>query len=485
MQAITTPHQHVTKTSAWRIAAFVASLAFATSLTGLAQPAQQAPPSTVLFQNVRIFDGKGGALSAPSHVLVRRNKIERISTAPISVDRSANTQIVDGSGRTLMPGLSDMHAHTMFETVPQPVLLVSDIAYLNLVAAKAAENQLMRGFTSVRDVGGPAFSLKRAIDQGLFAGPRIYPSGSMISQTSGHGDYRLITQLPREPGAPLNYDERVGMIAIADGADQVLLRTRENLMRGASQIKLMAGGGVASSNDPLDVQQFREREIHAAVEAAQTWGTYAGDLRGLYTYFADAGRFTECLTRQNWPVAQEQDNAALESAYVKVRQQPSEDMLVTLQGRVVMRPKMEGEGPQPTLVVERFTGIWHGETCGVRFATAPLENTYWKLTRLGDVPVTVASQQREPHVILTPESGRVGGSGGCNRLVGSYELHDDKLTFGQMAGTMMACPEGSDTEQAFLEALRQVYTWKIMGQHLELFDAAGTLVARFEARHMQ
>ena len=208
-------------------------------------------------------------------------------------------------------------------------------------------------------------------------------------------------------------------------------------------------------------------------------------MRGMYTYFADVGRFTECLTRQNWPVAQEQDNAALESAYAKARRQPGEDMLVNLEGRVAMQPKMEGEGQQPTLVVERFIGIWPGETCGARFATEPLENTYWKLTRLGDAPVTVASQQREPHVILNPESRRVGGSGGCNRLVGSYELHGEQLAFGQMAGTMMACPEGNDTEQAFLEALGQVSKWKIVGQHLELFDAAGNLVARFEARHMK
>ena len=146
---------------------------------------------------------------------------------------------------------------------------------------------------------------------------------------------------------------------------------------------------------------------------------------------------------------------------------------------------MEGDGTQPTLVVERFTGIWPGETCGARFATEPLENTYWKLTRLGNAVVTVASQQQEPHLILNPESRRVSGSGGCNRLVGSYELQGDKLTFGQMAGTRMACLEGSDIEQALLEALRHVRTWKITGQHLELFDAAGTMVARFEARHMQ
>jgi copper homeostasis protein (lipoprotein) len=99
-------------------------------------------------------------------------------------------------------------------------------------------------------------------------------------------------------------------------------------------------------------------------------------MRGMYKYFADAGRFAECLTRQSWPVAQEQDNAALESAYAQTRRQPGEDMLVNLEGRVAMRPKMEGEGQQPTLVVERFIGIWPGETCGARFSTEPLENTY-------------------------------------------------------------------------------------------------------------
>jgi copper homeostasis protein (lipoprotein) len=208
-------------------------------------------------------------------------------------------------------------------------------------------------------------------------------------------------------------------------------------------------------------------------------------MRGMYKYLADAGRFTECLTRQNWPVAQEQDNAALESAYAKARRQPGEELLVSMEGRVALRPKMEGDGQQPTLVVERFVGVWPGESCGARFATEGLENTYWKLTRLGNDSVIVGEKQREPHVILNSETRRVGDSGGCNRLVGGYTLAGDTLTFGQMAGTMMACPDGMDTEKAFLAALREVKTWKIAGQHLEVFDAAGKLLARFEARYMK
>ena len=128
-------------------------------------------------------------------------------------------------------------------------------------------------------------------------------------------------------------------------------------------------------------------------------------MRGMYRYMADAGRFTRVPDTQELARGSgKQDNAELESAYFKARRKPGEELLVNLEGRVTMRPKMEGEGQQPTLVVERFIGVWPGETCGSRFATEPLENTYWKLTRLGDTAVTVASQQREPHFILNPTS---------------------------------------------------------------------------------
>ena len=166
-----------------------------------------------------------------------------------------------------MPGLIDAHAHTLMDAIPLQQGLSSEIGYLNLYAAASAEKQLMRGFTSVRDVGGPAFSLKKAIDEGLVKGPRIYPSGATISQTGGHGDFGGYTDVPRVPGQ-LSYLERSGLTIIADGADHVLLRTRELLRQGASQIKVMAGGGVASSYDPLDVSQYTEEEIEAAVNAA-------------------------------------------------------------------------------------------------------------------------------------------------------------------------------------------------------------------------
>jgi imidazolonepropionase-like amidohydrolase len=216
----------------------------------------QNAPSTVLFENVRIFNGSDSALSEPSHVLVKGNKIERISASPIPVDRRADTKIIKGGGRTLMPGLIDAHVHTMMESISLQQGLSSEVSYMALVAGRAAEKQLLRGFTSVRDAGGPSFALKRAIDEGVIIGPRIYPSGAPISQTSGHGDYRSITELPRVRGSSGTYFDQIGMTAIADGVDEVLTRTRENLMRGATQIKVMAGGGVASNYDPLDVTQY-------------------------------------------------------------------------------------------------------------------------------------------------------------------------------------------------------------------------------------
>ena len=115
-------------------------------------------------------------------------------------------------------------------------------------------------------------------------------------------------------------------------------------------------------------------------------------------------------------------------------------------------------------------------------ATASLENTYWKLTRLRDSAIST-SPKNEPHLILDSETRQVSGSSGCNRLVGSYTLEGDHLSFGHTAGTMMACLEGMDTEKAFLQALQQVNSWKITGQHLELFDTDGKQIAGFEARH--
>src|SRR6202045_1706869 len=237
-------------------------------------PTPSAGGAATLFQNVRIFDGKSAALSAPSNVLVRGNTIERISTNPITVDTNTKVLVISADGRVLMPGLIDAHWHAFMAATSQMLLMTADFSYVHLLAARQAEATLMRGFTTVRDCGGPVFGLKRAIDEGVMIGPRIYPSGAFISQTSGHGDFRFSFELPRTPGGPLSHSEVVGVAAIADSPDEVRLRAREQLRQGASQIKLMAGGGVASPYNPIESTQYTEPEIRAAVEAADNWGTY-------------------------------------------------------------------------------------------------------------------------------------------------------------------------------------------------------------------
>lgn len=249
------------------IPAVLASIVISLAAWPSAQ-AQQGP--AVLFQNVRIFDGKNATLSQPSNVLVRNNRIEKISVAAIAAD----AQVINGGARVLMPGLIDAHWHAMLVR-PTPVsALTSDVGYTNLLAAAEATSALMRGFTTIRDLGGPAFGLKRAIDEDLVVGPRIYPSGAVITITSGHGDFRQLSDLPRTIGGMLSRMEKLGASMVADSPDEVRLRAREQLMQGATQIKLTAGGGVASPFSPLDVSTFTEPELRAAVEAAENWGTY-------------------------------------------------------------------------------------------------------------------------------------------------------------------------------------------------------------------
>jgi imidazolonepropionase-like amidohydrolase len=173
-----------------------------------------------------------------------------------------------------MPGLIDAHWHTIFAALPIAALFAADLGYIFLAASAEAKRTLMRGFTTVRDLGGPSFPLKQAIDEGLASGPRIYPSGAMITTTGGHGDLRPLSDLPRSPGGSLSYMERTGGSNIADSADEIRLRAREQLLQGASQIKLVGSGGVSSPRTTLDMLTFSEPEIRAGVEAAADRNTY-------------------------------------------------------------------------------------------------------------------------------------------------------------------------------------------------------------------
>ena len=234
-----------------------------------------AQSSWILINNVQIFNGKDEK-TIIGNVLITDNIITKISTGPIMTNKSGNTKIIDGKGKFLMPGLIDNHIHLIMCAAPQAELMDPNTT-IESIEAKAtfeAKALLLRGYTSIRDVGGPVFNIKRAIDNGKIEGPRIYPSGAMISQTSGHGDFRLPEEKSRRFGGKTSAGELMGVAFIADGRDEVLTATRENLRAGATQIKLMAGGGAASAYDPLDVAQYTLDEMKAAVEAASDWGTY-------------------------------------------------------------------------------------------------------------------------------------------------------------------------------------------------------------------
>jgi imidazolonepropionase-like amidohydrolase len=224
--------------------------------------------STLLFHNGRLLDPRRDGLVDNAHVLIERDRIKEVSDRPIT---AADATRVDLKGRTLMPGLIDAHIHLMLREVNIQSL---DGMPLTLLAAKgsvSARAMLMRGFTSVRDTGGADYGMKAAIEGGLFEGPRVFISGMPISQTGGHGDFRKRTQT----GFECNCCSGLAHAArVADGIPEMLRAVRDELRKGADQIKIMVSGGVASQADPLESLQFRMDEIEAAVEEAARWGTY-------------------------------------------------------------------------------------------------------------------------------------------------------------------------------------------------------------------
>jgi len=228
-----------------------------------------------LIENVRLLDHKTAALTKPMNVLVSGQIIQKISSSAIVV-KDLDVVKINGNGKTLIPGLIDAHVHMVFGSLTMAQMMapnMSEEVLINNVGV-SSQQMLMRGFTSVRDAGGPIFPLKSAIDKGKILGPRIWPSGATISQTAGHGDFRTLDERSRRFFGKPSRAELLGATFIADGRDEILTAVRENLRFGASQIKLMAGGGTSSAYDPIDVTQYTLDEMKAAVEAAEDWGTY-------------------------------------------------------------------------------------------------------------------------------------------------------------------------------------------------------------------
>ena len=202
-------------------------------------------------------------------------------------------------------------------------------------------------------------------------------------------------------------------------------------------------------------------------------------LQGMFSYMADAGVFMDCATRESWPVAHEGDNAALERAYGAAKIEPGAPLLVTVQGRLEKRPKVDSRGKQTNLVVDRFVRTWPRETCGSMEAAA-LEDTRWALLELNGKTITVTVNDKAPFLEMSSKKASAYGFGGCNRFFGSYQLSGKSLKFGAMGATRMACPEGMDQEQELFTALDATTRYEIHGSKLLLYSDE-KLLARFEA----
>jgi len=223
---------------------------------------------TTLFENATLLDVEAGVLRPGTSVLVDGDRIAEVSGRPIT---TASAERIDCRGRTLMPGLIDAHVHATITTMDIGAMARRPLTLVAQEARVVLEAMVRRGFTTVRDVGGADHGLAKATEAGLIRGPRLFYSGRVLSQTGGHGDFRPLDDAPHLCACTIHTS---GFSHVADGADAVRRAAREELRRGASQVKIMASGGVASPSDPIWVLQYSHDEMAAAVEEAHSWRTY-------------------------------------------------------------------------------------------------------------------------------------------------------------------------------------------------------------------
>ena len=224
-----------------------------------------------LIKNVSVFSGTSKTLITGKDVVVKGNTIAKL--IPAGSKDSVYGEVIDGKGGYLSPGLIDMHWHMAFFVFFEDLAAIP-VQYAAYLIAEESEEYLMRGFTTCRDAGGNVAGTKRAIDEGLIPGPRMYPSQAAIGQYSGHADFRNQNYQIKQAGGPLDPIEQIGAAWLCNTPDEVRIATRNNLYQGATQVKLLTSGSVSGVADPLYVSEFSAKEIEAAVEACEDFGTY-------------------------------------------------------------------------------------------------------------------------------------------------------------------------------------------------------------------
>jgi imidazolonepropionase-like amidohydrolase len=294
------------------ILAFLMTFAVVTILPQ-AQATDEIPAEVTLFKNVNIFDGKSDSLMKGYDVLVVRNLIKKIGKdiptsgtyeldvtsggvkkvhVPSGYDsntyiiyikegeaktekKQVKVNVIDGGGRTLMPGLIEGHGHLQMNGTSLADIENNrnweELATRTAAKAKAA---LLDGFTTWRDAGGMGAGLRKSIDAGVVDGPRIYPAGAFIGPTGSHADFRNFTTPNETVYGANSAGARLGMSFTADSVDMIKTGARQNFMQGATQIKIMSSGGVASAFDPWQLDAYSAEEIRAAVEIADAYGSY-------------------------------------------------------------------------------------------------------------------------------------------------------------------------------------------------------------------
>jgi copper homeostasis protein (lipoprotein) len=273
-----------------------------------------------------------------------------------------------------------------------------------------------------------------------------------------------------------------GRWALADNGARLLLRGGTE---GPRQFAVLGP-------DSLEMLDTQGRAVPSqagstlARAAELDWVRDTMRLLGTYTYMADAGRFTDCLTGKSYPVAQVGANAALEGAYGEAVGEPSGPLLILVTGHFEERESMEPGRREEHVVVDQVRRVGPETSCKRPMPNATLENTYWKVMAIGAQPARVADNIPEPHLLLHPAQNRASGSTGCNRFTGNYQLNGDSLRFGRLAATLRACldPDQSRQESALVQALEETRAWRVTGDTLVLSGEIGPL-ARFAAQYLR
>ena len=231
------------------------------------QAQEEEPPPQVLITNVNVWDGTSDGLMNGVDVLVTDNLISQVGG---SISPPSGATVIDGGGRTLIPGLIEMHSHLSIMEGMLDGRDAFDQMAIGAMTGSVLRSYLDQGFTTTMDLGGNTLGVAKAVNVGRIPGPRIFPSGGFLSQTGGHGDTGRFND---ELGAT-NRLEEVDFAHIVNGRAEVLQAARHNFRAGATQIKIMGGGGVASEFDPLHATQFTPEEMEAAVQVAEDYGSF-------------------------------------------------------------------------------------------------------------------------------------------------------------------------------------------------------------------